>query len=176
MKPSLNLIWSRSSLNSHNHITTFQKRYVCTACSICAFKCTYDSLHADCTCMDGPVSEERSIFLHVPAMSRSMHPWNLEYSLLLQAKNMQNVSQAKTHPKSTAFVHAVTFTWQNNFTNNSILLTASVVSTKQCCKKTSLNNHSHSTLLTHLSPGILQEFICSSNHGLIRILSTGMLT
>lgn len=61
--------------------------------------------NADRTCVYGPVSEERSISLHVPAVSRSMHPWNLEYPLLLQAKNMQNVSQAKTHP---ACVHAVT--------------------------------------------------------------------
>lgn len=87
--------------------------------------------HANCTCMNGPVSEERSIFLHVPAVSCSMHPWNLEYSLLLQAKNMQNVWQAKTHP---AYVDAVTCKWQK-----ASQIRASCSWCKQRCKNTSFN-------------------------------------
>lgn len=35
------------------------------------------------TRMYGPSHEERSIFLQVPAVTRSMHPWNLEDPLLL---------------------------------------------------------------------------------------------
>jgi len=88
---------------------------------MCVFMLTRVSVHADCTCMYGPVSEERSIFLHIPSVSRGVHPWNLEYSLLLQAKNMQNMSRTKTHP---ACVH---FKMTKHFTSNSIVLVAIIV-------------------------------------------------
>lgn len=56
------------------------------------------------TCMYGPVSKKRSIFLYVPSVPRRMHPRNLEYSLLLQANNMQNITQ-HTQSAHTALIN-----------------------------------------------------------------------
>lgn len=42
------------------------------------------------TCMYGPSHEERSIFLQVPAVTSSMHPWDLEDSLFLQTFVVSN--------------------------------------------------------------------------------------
>lgn len=40
------------------------------------------------TCVDGPSHEERSIFLQVPAVTRSVHPGDLKNPLLLQVVDM----------------------------------------------------------------------------------------
>lgn len=41
---------------------------------------------------------------------------------------------------------------------------------------TRVHVRTHLTLFIHFSPGIVLEFICSSSHGRIRILSTGIVT
>lgn len=92
-----------------------------------------------CTRVYGPSHEERGIFLQVPAVACSMHPWDLEDPLFLE-----------------------TFTYCQLLKYS----TSVCVCRHQCTL----------TLFTHFSPGIWQELICSSSHGRILILSTGIVS
>lgn len=65
------------------------------------------------------------------------------------------------------FWHPLLIPWPTTiFVKKSIAQDVCIISQLKCAL----------TLLTHLSPGICEELICSSNHGRILILSTGIVS